>query len=236
MDAPKLSLQPRLRMLADLVPADTRLADVGTDHGYLPVWLLQEGQISRAIASDINEEPLEHARRTAAAYGVGARLDLRLCPGLEGIGAHEVDTIVIAGMGGDTIRSILQAAPWTAKEGKYLLLQPMTKGEMLRKWLTDNGFAFTGERLVFDKDFLYPIFCVTGGSQKELTEEAAYGGVMLDRDPLYGAYLDRQIRKLQRRVEGLSRSENPAARREAGRLEALCLALQNRREDAECTR
>ena len=78
-----LQLQPRLQLLADLVPVGAKLADVGTDHGYLPVWLLQQGSISRAIASDINAEPLEHARKTAAEYGVSEQMDFRLCAGLE---------------------------------------------------------------------------------------------------------------------------------------------------------
>ena len=78
-----LQLQPRLRLLADMVPQGARLADIGTDHGYLPVWLMQQGRIASAIAADIGPEPLAHARRTAEEYG--AALDLRLCDGLRGI-------------------------------------------------------------------------------------------------------------------------------------------------------
>ena len=82
-----LQLQPRLRLLANMVPQGARLADIGTDHGYLPVWLMQQGRIASAIAADIGPEPLDHARRTAAEYG--AALDLRLCDGLRGIAPHE---------------------------------------------------------------------------------------------------------------------------------------------------
>ena len=91
-----LQLQPRLRLLADMVPAGAHLADIGTDHGYLPVWLMQQGRITSAIAADIGPEPLAHARRTAAEYG--AALDLRLCDGLRGIAPHEADTLVMAGV------------------------------------------------------------------------------------------------------------------------------------------
>lgn len=235
MENRKLQLQPRLQMLADLVPAGAKLADVGTDHGYLPVWLLQEGRIRQAIASDINLEPLEHARRTAAEYGVSERMEFRLCAGLDKIRPDETDTIVIAGMGGETILSILESAPWSKKSGASLLLQPMTKAEMLRVWLTDNGYCFTGEHLVFDKNFLYPIFCVTGGAQEKLTEEEAFGGILLKEDPLYVRYLEQQIRKLQRRIEGLKRSDNPASRTEAEHLEDLRLRLEKRREEILCT-
>ena len=108
----ELSLQPRLALLASLVPQGAVLADVGTDHGYIPVCLRQRGVIDRAIASDIGREPLEHARRTAEEYGVGG-IDLRLCAGLDAIAPEECDTVLIAGMGGETIWGILAAAPWT---------------------------------------------------------------------------------------------------------------------------
>ena len=122
MDQKKLTLQPRLQMLADLVPRGAVLADVGTDHGYLPVWLLQEGRIGRAIASDINERPLDHARQTAREYDCEDEIQFRLCGGLDGYVPGEADTIIIAGMGGDTIASILEAAPWTRENGIQLLL------------------------------------------------------------------------------------------------------------------
>ena len=146
----QLQLQPRLQLLATLVPEGSRLADVGTDHGYVPVYLLQRGLIKGAIASDIGAEPLQHAKNTAAEYGV-AGINFRLCPGLDTVAPEECDTILIAGMGGETIITILENAPWTKRGEHLLLLQPMTKVEMLRKWLADNGYTFTGERLVFDK-------------------------------------------------------------------------------------
>ena len=103
----ELQLQPRLQCIASLVPQGARLADVGTDHGYLPVWLLQHGRIESAIASDINALPLDHARATAREYSVTERMDFRLCPGLAKIKAEECDAIAIAGMGGETILGIL---------------------------------------------------------------------------------------------------------------------------------
>ena len=109
----RIALQHRLRLLAEMTPPGGRLADIGTDHGYLPVWLLQEGRIPSAIAADVGAEPLEHARRTAEEYETQG-LDFRLCDGLSGIEPEETDTVVIAGMGGETIRDILRAAPWAA--------------------------------------------------------------------------------------------------------------------------
>ena len=225
----ELALQPRLQLLADMVPAGSRLADVGTDHGYLPVYLLQQGRISRAIASDIVDGPLQHARQTAAEYEVDG-IDFRLCPGLDAIAPHEADTVVIAGMGGETIQAILSAAPWTADGSHLLLLQPMTKVEYLRKWLVDHGYAFTEERLVWDKDHLYPVFAVRGGTQPPLTAAQQYGGVLLDGDPLYGAYLDERIGKLQKAVEGLQKSSVVESTVKVKELTELCRILKEKRD------
>ena len=225
----ELQLQPRLQLLADMVPPGSRLADVGTDHGYIPVWLLQRGRIAAAIASDIGAEPLQHARQTAAEYAV-TDIDFRLCPGLDAIAPEEADTIVIAGMGGETIQTILEAAPWTAGGEHLLLLQPMTKVEYLRKWLVDNGYRFTEERLVFDKSYLYPVFAVRGGTQPPLTPAQQYGGVLLDDDPLYADYLDERIGKLQRAVDGLRRSATPENSERADHLSEVCQALREKRE------
>lgn len=231
MEEKLLQLQPRLQLLADLVPAGSRLADIGTDHGYLPVHLIQRGRITQAIAADVGYEPLQHAIRTAEEYEVDG-IDFRLCDGLKGIDAAEVDTIVIAGMGGETIIHILSAAPWAAEPGRCtLLLQPMTKAGELRRWLTDNGFSFTEERLVWDKDFLYPILVVTGGEQPPLTEIQYEYGVMLHNDPLYGDFLDQQIGRLQRVVESKRRAKSEDILREAARLDEVCGELRRMRKE-----
>ena len=225
----ELLLQPRLQLLADMVPAGSRLADVGTDHGYLPVYLLQKGRINTAIASDIGAEPLQHARQTAEEYGVMG-IDFRLCPGLDAIAPEEADTIVIAGMGGETIQMILENASWTAQGTHLLLLQPMTKVEFLRKWLVDNYYYFTEERLVFDKGHLYPVFAVRGGEQQPLTLVQQYGGVLLDSDPLYCAYLDQRIGKLQKAVTGLRQSATEENLARAAGLAEIGQLLQEKRE------
>ena len=228
MDRKQLALQPRLHMLARLVPEGCRLTDVGTDHGYLPVALLQQGRIAAAIASDIGAEPLEHARRTAMQYGVDG-MDFRLCAGLSGVAPEETDVIVIAGMGGETIISILQDAPWTADGRHRLLLQPMTKVAALRHWLADNGYTLTDEHLVEDKGRIYPILCVKGGVFRPLTEAEALCGVLLADDPLYAAYLTEHIIKLRRSAEGLRRSSDPGGGRLAAQAESLAAELEERR-------
>ncbi|MBQ9392746.1 MAG: SAM-dependent methyltransferase [Oscillospiraceae bacterium] len=229
--ANELILQPRLRHLAELVPVGARLADVGTDHGYLPVWLLLHGRIRSAIASDINALPLRHAVSTAEACGVTDGIDFRHCAGLSGIAPQEVDTVVIAGMGGETIARILEDAPWTRTPELLLLLQPMTKVEFLRNWLCVKGYAFTGESLVEDKGFLYPVLQLRYGAPSALTPAQCYGGVMLEKAPLWGEYLTRQLRRLDVRLAGLRRG---GASQELEETAALRQALAQRKESLAC--
>ena len=204
METTRLQLQPRLQCIASLVPKGARLADIGTDHGYLPVYLLQEGTIGHAIASDINALPLAHARATAAEYGVTEKLDFRLCPGLAKLRPEECDTVAIAG--GETIRGIVEAAAWTRDGAHTLSLQPQTKADLLRRWLCANGYRFLSETLVRDKEQLYVVFRVAAGMGQELSEADALTGILLREDPLYGEYLSLHLTKLRRARDGLAAS------------------------------
>lgn len=228
MERKELTLQPRLALLASLVPEGASLADVGTDHGYLPVYLLQKGSITHAVASDINALPLEHARRTAGEYGVTEGIEFRLCAGLDAIAPQEADTVAIAGMGGETIIEILKNAPWTRE--KTLLLQPMTKPEVLRVWLTENGYAITQEHLVRDKDTLYAVLTATGGESAPLTGAQAYCGIASQHDPLYGEYAQERITKLTRAAAGLKSSNRADGEERAAALDAIIEELTQSRE------
>ena len=223
-----LSLQPRLALLASLVPHSAALADVGTDHGYIPVYLRQKGIIDRAIASDIGREPLEHARRTAEEYQTDG-IDFRLCAGLDAIAPDECDTVLIAGMGGETIMGILSAAPWTRDGAHTLLLQPQTKIEDLRLWLCEHGYAVSREYLVEDKGKLYLVMRASAGEAFTPDVIQRYGGLALAQEALYGEYLFRQISRLRRRADGLRRSDESGA--EA--LSALADALEEKKRKWE---
>ena len=228
VDKKELILQPRLALLASLVPQEASIADVGTDHGYLPVYLLQKGAVAHTIASDINALPLEHAKRTAAEYGVTQGIDFRLCAGLDAISTQEVDTVIIAGMGGETIIEILKNASWTHE--KTLLLQPMTKPELLRIWLTENGYAITQEHLVRDKDTLYAVLTATGGESTPLTAAQAYCGIESVHDPLYDDYASERITQLTRAAAGLRGSKRQDREARIAELEAIIEELKQSRE------
>lgn len=201
-----MELTARLQSVADQVPQCAAFADIGTDHAYLPVWLLLNGRISHAIAADLREGPLNSARETAEQYGVSKQVSFRLCNGLSDLLANEVDTIAIAGMGGETIASILEAAPWT-KDGKLLLLQPMTSFPDLRLWLQKNGYNIEKETISKEGRRLYTCLTVRAGQMKELTPAELWVGRQSD-DPLRGEFLAMMGAKIERALNGhLSASE-----------------------------
>ena len=196
-----MELTPRLRTVAELVPHGARFADIGTDHAYLPAWLIMNGIIDYAIAADLRQGPLERARDTAEKYSVSERMDFRLCDGLTGVGAEEVDTIAIAGMGGETIAHILTCAPWTKQPGITLILQPMSSQQDLRQWLGANGYRIEKECLAREEKTLYNILLVKPGEMSNMTPAELFAGKQ-SADPLRGEYLLHLIAKINRALVG----------------------------------
>lgn len=135
-----LGLDNRLSLCADFVRQGARLADIGTDHAYLPVWLCKSGKCPCAIAADINPEPLKRGTQTIISANLTDRITARLSDGLSKISADEADDIVIAGMGGELIAKILSDSPLSKDSSKHFILQPMTRSEALLEWLCKNGF------------------------------------------------------------------------------------------------
>lgn len=195
-----MELTARLQTVADQVPQGAAFADIGTDHAYLPVWLLLHGRISHAIAADLREGPLNSARETVKQYGVLGQVSFRLCNGLADIAPEEVDTIAIAGMGGETIASILEAAPWT-REGKLLLLQPMTSFPDLRLWLQKNGYYIERETIAREGQRLYSCLAVRSGQMDALSPAELWVGRQ-SSDPLRGEFLAMMRRKIERALHG----------------------------------
>lgn len=203
------SLTPRLRTVAGLVPKGTRLVDVGTDHAYLPAYLLATGKISAAIATDIRPGPLARAGITAERYGLQDRLRLCLCDGLAEVKDGEVDTVVVAGMGGETILGILEAAPWSFD--KTCILQPMSAAELLRAGLDRLGITIAKELLVKEGDTLYLTLLLerdASAQDRTLTPAETYVGALKthENDPLWPEYLTLAYHRAQRALTGLERS------------------------------
>ena len=198
----------RLEAIMAHIPQNGRgVIDVGTDHGYLPAALFQRGYSGRLIAADINAEPLSKAKRTAESIGAEDVISLRLCDGLDGCDPSEVDTIVIAGMGGDTICGLLDRAEWCMSREYTLILQPMTKCEILRYWLVYNEFEIISEELVRD-DRLYQIITARFGGHQRLNDAELYTGstALIGGDPLFPELRGKLERRFSSAVDGMRES------------------------------
>ena len=208
-----MQLSNRLQRIADYVRPGDRLADVGTDHAYIPIWLLLNKTIPSAIATDIRSGPLERAITDADRYGVSGKLKFIQCDGLSEIAPEEVDTVIVAGMGGETIIGILAAAPWIRE--KRLILQPQTKQAELRDWLGERGFAITDASLVYDSGRIYLVWLVEEGRMPPFP--GVESALLMRRDALLKPYLEDQMKRLRKRLYGLTQA--------AAQDEALCEEL-----------
>ena len=205
------SLSPRLLAAAELVPVGAKLVDVGTDHGRLPVWLIQHGIVPQALATDLRPGPLSRAEELAARWGIGPELSFRLCDGLTAIDPRDAPVVTVCGMGGETIADILHAASWTREPGHLYILQPMTGMDGLRRYLSENDFAIRREVLVEEGRTLYVILLAEPGEMAPLTPGEIWVGRQqpgMD-SPLRGRYLDQELQKLRWAIEGLTRSQSP---------------------------
>lgn len=195
-------LDARLRAVAALVRPGKRLADIGTDHAYLPVELVKSGYCPWAVGADLRAGPLEAARRNVVAAGLSDRISLRLGDGLAPIAVDEVEDIAIAGMGGETIVSILTAAEWVKSAHLRLILQPMTRGEELRRYLLTNGFSVETERLVQDGHHLYPVMAARYTAAPPETDAYFFYAGFFDAEE-GKPYRRMMAEHLTRRAEGL---------------------------------
>ena len=149
-------------MLTEMIENGASVADIGTDHGFIPVFLAQTGTAENIIASDISAASLESARKSAAGYNVEGLIKFHTAPGLDGISPDEVDTVVIAGMGGETIKNIIRDAPWTKSRNVKLILQPQSKINILCRFLYDNGYEINEIKYVRDRVKSYTVIKAAG--------------------------------------------------------------------------
>lgn len=228
----KLPISKRLLCCASMVQPGSRVADIGTDHGYLGIYLLQSGAARHVIACDLRKDPLENARRNAKLFGVDGEMELRLSDGLEKILPDEVDTIVMAGMGGDLIQKILSQCPWRKREGLQFILQPQSAGNVLRRWLCEDGFEIQREEPVQDGHFLYTVMDIRQGEPAPLTPGTEYASpaLLASGSPLVGNYLARVENALQETVRGLTNAEKQRPERLAYFGQAL-LEIQEMRKN-----
>lgn len=200
-------LSNRLRACCAFVKPGDRVADIGCDHGYLGIYLLRSGIARSIIAADVNQLPLDSAVFNARRYEVHDKMSFYLSDGVRNI-PRDFDTMVCAGMGADTMISILDAATWL-KDSRYrLILQCQSRRPELRKYLYENGYSILAETLAQDGKFIYPIMEVTYSPAALLTPGGYHisPALLACGSPLLPAFYDRVVDGLRTTVDGLSRT------------------------------
>ncbi len=197
-----ITLSERLRLIAEMVPMNAGVCDVGTDHGYLPAFLIASRRAKSVIATDIKEKPLENARKNLESFGI-SEVELRLCDGLSAVRENEADTIIIAGMGGEVISGIIERTPWL-KSDKTLILQPMTSSDFLRVYLSENGFNTQKEVTLEENGKLYSVILSRfDGKKREVTPLYRYIGKIEGKTKTDLLYIERQYRRLKKCADDL---------------------------------
>lgn len=202
-------LSARLERVAAQVPAGARLADIGTDHGYLLVALVKRGVISAAVAGEVALTPLRAVERSVRENGLGEQIAVRLADGLAAIEPGDgITAISFCGMGGETIRDILARDKARLGGNELLILQPNGGEQPLRRWLMDNGYRILHEELLQENRFFYEIIVAEPGEPRRHTDRALYFGPLLvqERSPVFLAKWQRLLRLKQQTLAGLARA------------------------------
>lgn len=216
-----IPLSKRLQVCCGFVAPGDRVADIGCDHGYLSIYLLTNGIASSVIASDINEQPLQSAVRNAEKYGVREKIQFFLSDGVRNI-PRDFDTLVCAGMGADTMVSILDSAPWLKSKQYRLILQCQSKTPMLRQYLSQNGWRITEESVLRDGKFLYTVMEVYYEPEyPRLTEGEWYFPPALMENPgvELPEYFQRVLFSLRRAINGRGENADPVMEKALNELE-----------------
>ncbi len=209
-----MELSKRLRAVAELVTSGRRVADIGTDHAYVPIWLVLNGRIPSAIAMDVNEGPLQRAREHIREYGLEEKIGTRRSDGLKELNVQEADSMIAAGMGGALIMQILSDCPETVASLKECVLQPQSEIGKVRRFLIENGFSIECEDMVYEDGKYYPMMRAVPGKKEHVPyteEEYEYGRFLLkEKNPVLNAFLKREIRIRKNILESLKKSQEPS--------------------------
>ena len=202
-----MELSKRLSAVAGLVSSGLVVADVGTDHGYIPIFLLESGKCEKAFAMDVNEGPLKRARDHIAIHGLSRKIELRLSDGVRALVPGECECVVIAGMGGGLAIKILEEGKEIFQSLKEFVLQPQSELSKVREYLWKEGYQVVAEDMVEEDGKFYPMMKVTKGSDSEYSNiELRYGRNLLkDNHPVLKVFLEKEVRSKENILKNLEK-------------------------------
>ena len=201
-----VALSERLKAVADMATVGNRVCDVGCDHGFVPIYLVQQGKSPRVLAMDLREGPLRAAREHVAAYGLCGQIETRLSDGLHNYNIGEADTLICAGMGGGLMLRILAQESKKAASFRELILQPQSEIERFRRFLRENGYKILDEEILLEEGKFYQVIRAVPGMEEcelcKLTDR--YGPVLLrKRTPVFLSFLEREAFLYEEILENL---------------------------------
>lgn len=209
MEKLKTKLGNRLLGVASFVKNGETVADIGTDHAYLPVYLVTNGICPSAVASDIGEGPLKNAEKIVKKTGTQDKIRLIISDGLDGYEKGDADVYIFAGMGGTLIKTLLEKTEWIKDDSLSFIFQPMSRSEELIEYLTENGFELIGEKACFEGGRCYISFCaVYTGQSREYPESFPYVGLLPnEKTDASVFYIRRQHRLIEKRLKALEKAD-----------------------------
>lgn len=230
-----VALSERLRTVAGMVTVGNAVCDVGCDHGFVPIYLVQQGISPKVIAMDLREGPLRAAREHVAAYGLEGQIVTRLSDGLHNYEKNEADTLICAGMGGGLMMRILAADREKTDSFRELILQPQSEVEKFRRFLRESGYRILDEEMLREDGKFYQAIRAASAGNGECGKEARmdeklcklqdrYGPVLLQKKtPVFLAFLEREAALYEEILENLRKQEGMDERRRerVGQVEAL---------------
>lgn len=207
-------LSPRLKIIADSIQGFETMADIGSDHAYLPIYLVKNKRVKSAIATDVKSGPVEISKERLKSNKVEARVSVRQGNGLQIIKPGETEVIVIAGMGGILISDILDKDATVAESSKLLILQPMRDSDKVRKWLCGHGFDIIDEELVKDQDRIYEVIWSRPGSEaRKATGLMLIGEKIIEKKhPLAVEYINKKTDELEKVIAALESTDTENCR------------------------
>lgn len=215
-----MKLSERLKMVVSFVEEGSRVADIGTDHGYVPITLAEEGKVSSALAMDVRPGPLERAQTHIRRHGLEKIIETRLSDGVRELKDGEADTVIIAGMGGELVIHIMEDGKRLWQQIEHWILSPQSELDKVRDYLAANGFSIQREEMLQEEGKYYVVMDVVRGEMEVLKPwESLYGPCLIrNRHPVLKGFLDKEEQLLGRIAMGLEGQEGESAKKRAEEL------------------